>query len=113
MLFRSHCGTGCKLAGKGKVGTGGIGGDGGFGLLLFGFGHDMLHMKVMRYCRTNATRYLRRCALNLLGWSNKSIYGRVLVAIVNALQAITAKLDADSGVGDTDYAATLATYVKD
>ena len=37
----------------------------------------------------------------------------LLAAIVNALQAITAKLDADSGVGDTDYAATLATYVKD
>ena len=33
----------------------------------------------------------------------------LLAAIVNALQAITAKLDADSGVGDTDYAATLAT----
>jgi len=37
----------------------------------------------------------------------------LLAAIVNALQAITAKLDADSGVADTDYAAILATYVKD
>ena len=37
----------------------------------------------------------------------------LLAAIVNSLQAITAKLDADSGVADTDYAATLATFVKD
>lgn len=37
----------------------------------------------------------------------------LLAAIVNALQAVTAKLDADSGVADTDYAATLATFVKD
>ncbi len=33
--------------------------------------------------------------------------------LVDALQAITAKLDADSGTGDTDYAATLATYIVD
>ena len=37
----------------------------------------------------------------------------LLAAIVNSLQAITAKLDADTGVADTDYAATLATFVKD
>lgn len=37
----------------------------------------------------------------------------LLAAIVNALQAITAKLDADAGVTDTNYAATLDTYVKD
>jgi len=37
----------------------------------------------------------------------------LLAAIVNSLQAITAKLDADTGVTDTDYAATLATFVKD
>ena len=33
--------------------------------------------------------------------------------LVDALQAITAKLDADSGVADTDYAATFATYIVD
>ncbi|UOF76808.1 hypothetical protein [Caudoviricetes sp.] len=33
--------------------------------------------------------------------------------LIDALQALCAKLDADSGVGDTDYAATLATYVID
>ena len=33
-------------------------------------------------------------------------------AIVDALQVITAKMDAD-GFGDTDYAVTLALYIKD
>jgi hypothetical protein len=33
-------------------------------------------------------------------------------AIVDALQVITAKMDAD-GFGDTDYAATLALYITD
>jgi hypothetical protein len=39
--------------------------------------------------------------------------GILLTAIVDALQAVGAKLDADSGVGDTNYAATIATFVKD
>ncbi len=39
--------------------------------------------------------------------------GFLLTAIVDALQAVGAKLDADSGVGDTNYAATIATFVKD
>lgn len=34
-------------------------------------------------------------------------------AIVDALQALGAKLDADATVTDTDYAATIATYIKD
>ena len=38
---------------------------------------------------------------------------KLLGAIVDCLQAVGAKLDADSGVGDTNYAATIATYVKD
>lgn len=39
---------------------------------------------------------------------------RVLLgSIVDALQAITAKLDADAGVTDTNYAALLATFVRD
>lgn len=37
----------------------------------------------------------------------------LLAAIVDALQALTAKLDADAGVTDTNYAATLATYITD
>ena len=37
----------------------------------------------------------------------------LVAALVDALQAITAQLDADTGVADTTYAATLATYVTD
>ena len=33
--------------------------------------------------------------------------------LVDALQAIMEKLDADTGVADTDYAATFATYIVD
>lgn len=36
-----------------------------------------------------------------------------LAAIVDALQAIAAKLDADATVTDTDYAATVAAIVTD
>jgi hypothetical protein len=36
----------------------------------------------------------------------------LLAAVVNALQVITAKMDADA-FGDTDYAATLALYITD
>ena len=38
----------------------------------------------------------------------------ILVAtLVDALQVIMAKLDADTGVADTTYAATFATYIVD
>lgn len=37
----------------------------------------------------------------------------LLTALVDGVQAIAAKLDADSGTGDTDYATTLATYITD
>lgn len=37
----------------------------------------------------------------------------LLTAIVDALQAITTKLDADAGVTDTNYRATLNTFVTD
>jgi hypothetical protein len=33
--------------------------------------------------------------------------------VVDALQAVAAKLDADGGVTDTNYAATVATFVTD
>lgn len=37
----------------------------------------------------------------------------VVAAVVDALQAVAAKLDADAGVTDTNYAATVANLVKD
>lgn len=37
----------------------------------------------------------------------------LLAAVVDALQAVAAKLDADAGVTDTNYAATVATFVAD
>ena len=37
----------------------------------------------------------------------------LLAAVVDALQAVAAKLDADAGVTDTNYAATVATFVID
>lgn len=37
----------------------------------------------------------------------------LLGALVNGLQAVAAKLDADATVTDTDYSATLATYIID
>lgn len=38
---------------------------------------------------------------------------RLLGAVVDSLQAVTAKLDADSGVNDTDFAATINALIKD
>lgn len=37
----------------------------------------------------------------------------LLANLVDGIQALCAKLDADAGVTDTDYAATFATYVID
>lgn len=37
----------------------------------------------------------------------------LLLAVVDALQALAAKLDADAGVTDTNYAATVAALVID
>lgn len=37
----------------------------------------------------------------------------LLSSLVDGLQAVAAKLDADAGVTDTNYAATLATYIVD
>jgi len=37
----------------------------------------------------------------------------VVAAVVDALQAVAAKLDSDAGVTDTDYAATVAGLIKD
>lgn len=37
----------------------------------------------------------------------------LLKAVVDALQAVAAKLDADAGVTDTNYGATVAALVSD
>ena len=37
----------------------------------------------------------------------------VLAAVVDALQALSAKLDADATVTDTDYASTVAALIGD
>ena len=37
----------------------------------------------------------------------------LLAALVDGLQAVCAKLDADAGVTDANYAAVLATYIID
>lgn len=37
----------------------------------------------------------------------------LVATLVDGLQAIMAKLDADSGVADTNYAATFAQYITD
>lgn len=37
----------------------------------------------------------------------------LLAALVDGLQAVCAKLDADAGVTDTNYAAVFATYITD
>ena len=38
---------------------------------------------------------------------------KLIGAVVDSLQAVTAKLDADSGVNDTDFAATINALIKD
>ena len=38
---------------------------------------------------------------------------RLLGAVVDSLQAVAAKLDADGGVTDTDYGTTVSTVIKD
>jgi hypothetical protein len=37
----------------------------------------------------------------------------LVASLVDGLQVIMAKLDADTGVGDTNYAATFANYIVD
>ena len=48
-----------------------------------------------------------------IGSMSKKELRILLAAMLNAMQAMAAKLDADSGVGDTDFAATVATYIED
>ncbi len=38
---------------------------------------------------------------------------QVLAAVVDALQAVAAKLDADAGVTDTDFASTVSDVITD
>jgi hypothetical protein len=54
----------------------------------------------------------RLAATNLDKMTEREL--RVLLSsIVDAMQAITAKLDADTGTADTNYSATLATFIID
>lgn len=45
--------------------------------------------------------------------ADKQELSAALSAIVDALQAVAAKLDADAGVTDTNYAATVSAIVTD
>ncbi len=38
-------------------------------------------------------------------------YRKLMIALLDAIKAVTAKLDADAGVTDTNYTATVATFV--
>lgn len=49
----------------------------------------------------------------LAGPGDRQELAALLAAVVDALQAVAAKLDADGGVTDTNYAATVATFVID
>jgi hypothetical protein len=49
----------------------------------------------------------------LAGPGDRQELAILLAAVVDALQAVAAKLDADGGVTDTNYAATVATFVTD
>lgn len=52
--------------------------------------------------------------INALGDGREKEQLRALLGnLVDALQALTAKLDNDVGVTDTNYAATLATFIID
>ena len=44
---------------------------------------------------------------------DKQELSALLTAVVDALQAVAAKLDADAGVTDTNYGATVSSFVID
>lgn len=48
-----------------------------------------------------------------IGSMSKVQLRALLVNLVDVLQAMAAKLDADAGVTDTNYAALVATYLED
>lgn len=45
--------------------------------------------------------------------SDRQEMAALLSAVVDAMQALATKLDADAGVTDTNYAATVATFIID
>lgn len=49
----------------------------------------------------------------LAGPGDRQEMAALLAAVVDALQAIAVKLDADTGVADTNYAATVSAIVID
>lgn len=48
-----------------------------------------------------------------IGSMSKGELRFALAAVLDALQAVAAKLDADDGVTDTDFAATVAALIQD
>jgi hypothetical protein len=48
-----------------------------------------------------------------IGGMSKNELRVALASLLDALQAVAAKLDADGGVTDTDYAATVAALIED
>jgi hypothetical protein len=56
---------------------------------------------------------VRQRVSKLAGPGDRQELNELLAAIVDALQAVATKLDADTGVTDTNYAATVATFVTD
>lgn len=49
----------------------------------------------------------------LAGPGDRQELTALLTALLDAIQAVAAKLDADTGVADTNYAATVAAIVID
>lgn len=49
----------------------------------------------------------------LAGPGDRQELAALLSNLVDALQALATKLDADAGVTDTNYAATVATFIID
>ena len=50
---------------------------------------------------------------NLANGRDREELQKLLSAIVNSLQAVTAKLDSDGGVTDTNYGTTINALIKD
>ena len=53
-----------------------------------------------------------RCNALAVGKDGEEM-ARLLGAVVDSLQAVSAKLDADGGVTDTDYGTTVSNLIKD
>lgn len=56
---------------------------------------------------------VRQRVANLADGRDRDELQKLLTNLVDGIQALAAKLDADAGVTDTNYAATFATYIAD